>query len=198
MFKMRRFTSFCLSFSFVIMSFTGIILFIAPKGRVANWTNWELFGLQKGHYQDLHSVFMVIFLVFGIIHIYYNWKPLVSYFKNKTKSFSILNKEFVASLLVSIILCAGTMLYLPPINNFLIFGDTIKASWEKKVKKAPYQHAELATLKEFSRQLSLDLNDIVRKLQSNDIIIVDSDDTIQEVAKKNKKSPADIFEIIKK
>lgn len=54
MHSLRRFTSLTLTFTFLVMSYTGIILFIAPKGRVANWTNWELLGLDKTQYTNLH------------------------------------------------------------------------------------------------------------------------------------------------
>ena len=72
MYSLRRFTSLCIGFSFLIMSYTGIILFLAPKGRVANWTNWQLLGLDKTHYTHLHVTFMVLFLVGMIFHIYLN------------------------------------------------------------------------------------------------------------------------------
>lgn len=35
MIRLRRLTSLCVAFSFLAMSYTGILLFIAPKGRVA-------------------------------------------------------------------------------------------------------------------------------------------------------------------
>ncbi|MCD6433505.1 MAG: DUF4405 domain-containing protein, partial [Sulfurimonas sp.] len=66
------------------MSYTGIMLFIVPHGRVAYWADWHLFGLSKGQYGELHTTSMVVFLLFASLHIYYNWKPIVSYMKDKT------------------------------------------------------------------------------------------------------------------
>ena len=68
--SLRKLTSLTITFSFFIMSYTGIILFIAPKGRVANWTNWELFGLDKTEYTNLHVTFMVLFLGNGLTSLF--------------------------------------------------------------------------------------------------------------------------------
>lgn len=133
MYSFRRFTSLCIGFSFLIMSYTGIILFLAPKGRVANWTNWQLLGLDKTHYSHLHVTFMVLFLVGMIFHIFLNWRPLLQYFINKTKAFPFLTKEFLLALGINLIFFIGTLYYWTPFEQFLDFQDDIKASWGKNV-----------------------------------------------------------------
>jgi hypothetical protein len=35
----RSFTSIYMGFSFILMALTGIVLYIAPPGRVAYWSN---------------------------------------------------------------------------------------------------------------------------------------------------------------
>ena len=90
---MKKITSLSLGFSFLIMSYTGILLPLAPHGRVSRWLDWHIFGLAKTQYQELHTTSMVIFLFFGILHIYYNWKVIVSYLKDSTKKISFTKKE---------------------------------------------------------------------------------------------------------
>ena len=97
MISFRRFISLTISFSFLVMSYTGIILFLAPKGRVANWNNWELLGLDKTHYTHLHVTFMVLFLFGMIFHIYFNWSSLINYLKSKARTFSLLTKAISLS-----------------------------------------------------------------------------------------------------
>lgn len=82
---MRKITSLTLGFSFLIMTYTGIMLFIAPQGKIAHWSNWELLGLSKTQYGDIHITSMFVMIIFGVLHIYYNWKAIVSYLKDKTK-----------------------------------------------------------------------------------------------------------------
>jgi cytochrome b subunit of formate dehydrogenase len=81
----KKVISLTLAFSFLVMSITGIMLYIVPKGKIAYWANWEMFGLTKNQYGDIHITSMLLFLVVTIWHIYYNWKPLMSYLKNSSK-----------------------------------------------------------------------------------------------------------------
>lgn len=135
MHSLRRFTSLTILFTFLVMSYTGVVLFLAPKGRVANWTNWELFGLDKTQYSHLHVSFMVLFLVGMIFHLYLNWSLLLCYFKNRTRRFSLLTKEFILALAINVIFIIGTLYYWTPFEQFLDFQDDVKAGWEKKVAK---------------------------------------------------------------
>jgi len=194
---LRRFISLCISFSFLEMSYTGIILFIAPKGRVANWTNWELFGLDKTQYTHLHVTFMVLFLLGMFFHIYLNWSCLLHYLKNKTCQFSLLTKEFLFALVLNLIFLIGTLYYWTPFEQFLDFQENVKASWEKKVDKAPpYSHAELSTLEEFAKKMGYDVATIIAELNAKKFQGIESTKTIAYIAKENGKSPAQIFDII--
>ena len=195
--SLRRLTSLTITFSFLVMSYTGIILFIAPKGRVANWTNWELLGLDKTQYTILHVTFMVLFLVGMLFHIYLNWCPLMCYLKNRARQFSLLTKEFILALTINVIFVIGTLYYWAPIEQFLDFEDDVKASWEKKVDKAPYGHAELSSIEEFAQRTGKDAMMIVEQLKAKNLSGVSLDTTIEKVAKENGKSPADLFEMLK-
>ncbi|MBN1839869.1 MAG: DUF4405 domain-containing protein [Campylobacterales bacterium] len=129
--SLRRFISLSLFFSFLIMSYTGIILFLAPKGRVANATNWELFGLDKTQFSNLHVSVMVLFLIGMLFHIYLNWNALFNYLKNKSREVSLLNKEFLLALGINLLFVIGTLLYWVPFETFFDFQDQLKSSWEK-------------------------------------------------------------------
>ena len=52
MISFRRFISLTISFSFLVMSYTGIILFLAPKGRVANSEWCPIFPLEDDSLVD--------------------------------------------------------------------------------------------------------------------------------------------------
>jgi hypothetical protein len=126
---MKKVTSLSLGFSFLIMSYTGVILYIAPHGRIAKWIDWHFLGLDKTQYQELHITSMVTFLVFGILHIYYNWKPIISYMKDSTKKISFTKKEFLIALLLNILFIVGTLTSIQPFKGFIDMGETIKEIW---------------------------------------------------------------------
>ena len=128
--SLRRFISLSLLFSFFIMSYTGIVLFLAPKGRVANATHWELFGLEKTEFSALHVSFMLLFLVGMFLHIYLNYKALFSYFRNKIREFSLLTIEFMLAFGITLLFFIGTLYNWVPFSTFLDFQEELKASWE--------------------------------------------------------------------
>ena len=86
------------------MSYSGIILYIAPFGRVSKWLDWHLFGLDKAQYQELHTTSMVTFMLFGILHIYFNWKSIMCYMRDSSKKISFTKKEFLIALIINVIL----------------------------------------------------------------------------------------------
>jgi len=194
--SLRRVTSLTITFSFFIMSYTGILLFIAPKGRVANWMNWELFGLDKTQYTNLHVTFMVLFLVGMIFHLYLNWNLLLAYLKNKSRQFSLLTKEFIFAVAINTLFVVGTLYYWTPFDQFLDFEEDVKSSWEKQAKKAPYGHAELSTLEEFAQKTGMNVEKIIEKLKAKNLQGVSADKTIEKIAKENDKSPSELFDMI--
>jgi len=84
-FQWRAFVSVTSMLSFLGMSVTGVALFVTPPGRIAHWTGWTLSGLTKDQWVALHIWFSIVFLVAAAFHLYLNWKPLVSYFKNRAR-----------------------------------------------------------------------------------------------------------------
>lgn len=193
---MRKITSLALGISFVIMSYTGIFLFLAPHGKVAHWSNWHLWGLTKGQYGDLHTTSMVAFMVLGGMHIYYNWKPIVNYMKDATKKISFTKKEFLIAMLINVIFVVATLYPVPPFSSFLKMESTIKNSWVKKYGEPPYGHAEESKLKVFCKKLGIDLQKAKEILTQNKITFKDNQ-TLKTIAKNNGISPNDIYMLIK-
>ena len=193
---MKKITSLSLGFSFLIMSYTGIILFIVPHGRVAYWSDWHLFGLSKGQYGELHTTSMVMFLFFALLHIYYNWKPLMSYMKNKSKKISFTKKEFLVALLLNVIFVIGTLTLTPPFKTFLDFGEGIKDTWTKEYGEPPYGHAEETKLNIFCKKLHIDLDEAKLSLNKSNIIF-EENQTLKSIALENSTSPSAIYKLIK-
>jgi len=79
------------------MVLTSIVLFIVPQGRVAYWADWRLWGLTKTDWGNIHINLGLLFLIALFVHIYYNWKPLISYLKNKAKQIKVYMSELKAT-----------------------------------------------------------------------------------------------------
>ena len=195
--SLKKITSLSMLLSMLAMTYTGIILFITPPGRIANWANWELLGLSKEQYGQIHSTFMVIFIIGAVLHVYYNWKPMTSYLKNKSKEFVFFTKDmFVASILF-VLFIFGTIYEISPFSNFLKLGDDIKSSWEKDYGTAPYSHAELSSIKSFAKKLSYDLEK-VKEILNNNNIKFKIEQSLSFVGKENGLSPNFIHMLLQK
>jgi hypothetical protein len=193
--SLKKITSLTMLLGIFVMAFTGILLFITPPGRVANWTNWEIFGMSKGLIGDIHSTFMVLFIIATILHIVFNLRPMISYMKNTAREFVLFTKEMIVAIILTLIFLLGTIYEVTPFSTFLDFGTSIKNSWEKSYSTAPYSHAELSSLKEFSKNMNYKLED-VEKLLSLKNIIYEQEQTLSSIAKSNDISPNRLFDII--
>lgn len=89
---MRKITSLTALLSFVVLILNSVILYIMPQGRVAYWADWHLWGLDKPAWGNQHIIVGVLFLVAIFMHIYYNWKLIISYFKNKARDLKFFTK----------------------------------------------------------------------------------------------------------
>jgi len=193
----KKLISLTLAFSFLIMSVTGVMLYIVPKGKIAYWANWKMFGLSKAQYGDIHITSMFLFLVVTLWHIYYNWKPLMSYLKNSTKKITFFKKELFIALFLNIIFVVGTLISLQPFQFILDINEDIKTYWEKEYGSPPYGHAEESSLESFSKRMGINIKEAMKLLSENDVKVFSKSQTLLQIAEKNDISSKVLYDIIK-
>ena len=194
--KTRKLISLTTLLSFLLIVLTGVVLYIVPPGRVAYWSDWHWLGLSKTEWGNLHVTSSLLFCIVGIWHIYFNWKPIVQYLKGRRPKASLPSAEFLLSFALTAVLCVGTYLEWPPFSWVLALEEHIKDAGSEKYGEPPYGHAELSSLKTLTQRMRLDLPAALKTLEANDIAIDGADDTIQQIADRNKMLPNRIFEII--
>lgn len=193
--QLKIFTSFVLTWTFLAISITGLGLYLSPQGRIANWIQWRFLGFTKTEWSELHTVFVTVFLVAGILHLFYfNWKSFLNYFKKKIKRGTHYRNELIISLLILLILFLGTIWKVPPIFSIVTLGENIKASYEVRKNEPPIPHAEDMTISEFSSKiLSMAYDDVVERLKSNGFSISGPDQIIAEIAELHDVAPSEIL-----
>ncbi|MBK7105620.1 MAG: DUF4405 domain-containing protein [Ignavibacteriae bacterium] len=196
-FNFRKFISFYIAISFIVMLISGIVLFFAPPGRVANWSYWAVFGFTKTQWQSIHTIFTFLFIAAGSFHIYFNWKTLMFYLKSHKKPVPKIRVEFALSVIISFLVLLLTLNNIPPFSNFLEFGEYLKESWENEINSPPVAHAEILTLSEFSKITNIPVKQIKDKLQDSNILISNESLTLNEIAETNKLTPNELYNIIK-
>lgn len=65
----RAFAVFGVSLTFPVLLLSGIILYIAPAGRVANQSGWQILWLDRGGWEMLHATAAVLFLGLVAWHV---------------------------------------------------------------------------------------------------------------------------------
>lgn len=195
--NLKKITSLTMLFSMIIMSYTGVMLFIAPAGRVANWSNWQILYLTKSQYGQIHSTFMVLFIIGFFIHLFYNWKLITNYMKNSARQLVFFTKDTLAALAFTSLFLLGTLYFIAPFSTFIDFGEEVKESWEKDLGTAPYSHAELSSLKSFSKKLGFDLQEVKTILKKNRVIYKE-EQSLAQIAVSNSMSPREVYELLKK
>ncbi len=196
-FNFRGFVSLYIALSFIIISISGLLLFAAPPGRIAHWSNWNLIALTKEQWQAIHTIFSVLFVIMAAFHLYFNWKPIMAYFRQKIQTHVKMRREFlVASSAIAAIL-ALTLLELPPFQPIMDLSETLTNSWSNEEVEPPVPHAELMTLSELAIQLQMQPNEMRDHLQAAGIELPEDKSTIiRDIAKTNGISPATLYQNI--
>jgi len=197
MFSLRKIVSLTALLTFIIVVYTGVMLFFAPEGRVAYWVDWQMLGLNKTQYSEVHTVVCFLFLIVSLLHIYLNWKSIVYYLKNKMKKIVIFTPNFVVALCITFIFLMGGLYKFVPFENFLNIGTNAKEYWAKTYGEPPFGHAELVGLKSFCDKMNIDYTEATKLLKENGITVKEENETLLDIAERADKTPAEIYKIIK-
>lgn len=195
-FSWRALASVVIGVAFLVMAVSGTILFVSPPGRVANWTDWRMLGYSKHEWADLHIAFGVVFLLSAMMHLVLNIRPLISYFRNRTSRHIGLRREWVAALVLIVLVFFGTRYDVPPISTLLSFGESVKRSWEEPAVAAPIPHAELLTLKELAEKAGVPLEQATERLTKQELKGIADDIVVAELATQNNTTPQRIYQIV--
>ena len=191
--NMRKITSLTAMVSFLLLMVTSIILYIVPAGRVAYWAGWELWSLSKVQWGAVHINLGLLFFLSIILHVYYNWQPIVNYLKNRNKQVRIFTADFNISLLVTLVVFVGTLAGIPPLSSIIQLGESISETANLKYGEPPYGHAELSPLQDFAEKVKVDLTEGLALLQTAGIQVSSPKQTIMEIATANGLTPKDLY-----
>lgn len=194
----RAMTSLVTTWSFVVATVTGVVLYIVPEGRVAFWTIWKLWGLTKEGWVDLHVIFSIVFVVVGVAHLVYNWKPFKNYMAERASGHVHVSRTVYGSLAIVAVFFGLTLYSLPPANWVMDLSAMIKQSWvETPAYEPPFGHAEESSLSGFAMRQRIDLDDALLALQAKGMNVPSPDMAIMDLAALNAITPMALYEIIK-
>jgi len=194
---LRKITSMTLVWSLIVLTFNSVVLYVVPEGRISNWAVWKFWGLTKHDWSAQHTTVGFLFVFVGLLHIYLNWKPIMNYMKNKAKSFRLFTGASTVGFLLTAIFVAGTFYHVPPIITIVDFSEQIKEGAASKYGDPPYGQAQSSSLQGFTSRMGLDLAKSMELLEAAGIEVPTEKEMIQDIAARSKKTPQEIYDIIK-
>jgi hypothetical protein len=188
----RGLTSLTVTAAFLVLATTGVMLYVSPQGRVANWSGWSVLGLGKEQWAAAHTTAALLFIVASAFHVYFNWKALIHYLLIRRQLH--LKREMAIAVAVVAVVFTGTVIDMPPFSTVVDLNTRIKAYWENRSEQAPYPHAELSTLAEFSQRTGIPLPVLQERLSESGITAGDPNvQTLEELARANNLRPNELF-----
>jgi len=195
-FSWRAFVSVMTAISFVGMTFSGVILFVVPPGRIANWSGWTLMALTKDQWSALHLWFSLIFVVAAVCHLWLNWRSFVNYFKDKISKSFALRSEWTAALILCSLVLVATLAEVKPFSSLSDWQESIKYSWDDPGRRGPIPHAELMTLAELTKYVQgIDVDTMLKNLAAQGIQATSGDAVVGELADAHNLTPQQLYNI---
>ncbi len=197
-FNWQSFISIALLFSFLVMMFSGIILYIAPEGSLSRWIGWEVLGLSKSQWEQQHTIFSYLFIIFTVFHIFkINWALLWSYFFVEKFKF-IFFKEILVALVITLIVFTGTLTNINPFRFVVDGGEMISKSFGKNIERPHVSDPEQLTIEQFVNEVFKNpYDDFVDVAKKHQLDIESKNQTIQDFCLQNNLTPKELFELLK-
>ena len=196
-FRTRGLVAFIVFGGFTVMTVTGLILFVMPPGRVAYWTNWALMGLEKSDWTAVHIVFSLLFVLAGLIHLFFNWKPFKHYLVEKLAGHLSLRAESLIGTAAVGVILVGTLFAWPPFSWIINLNEMFKDSWaEAGWAEPPFGHAEDVSLKVLGMRTGMEPRAMLEALRDAGYGVDDPSQRVQDIATANGVSPARLWAAI--
>jgi len=191
-FQWRIFTSLLIAFGFLVLASTGIGLYLTPPGRVANWSGWRLAGLTKAQWQAAHMVFGFLFVGAAGVHLFFNWRALMSYLRSHVATGLRRKREIAWSVALASILLVTSVADVAPVSEVAALREAIANSWSDPASEPPLPHAELLTLARFAESQKMPLDTALAALRAAGAA-AGPDTTLAEVALQLKTTPQQVY-----
>lgn len=193
-FHWRAFVTFSVVMMFLVIAMTGIVLFITPPGRIANWSEWRLLGFSKAQWQTVHTVFSFIFVVTASVHLFFNWKVILGYLARKYRDGINKRRELGASLTAGVIILVMAAAGVPPFSSLMAWGEDLKNGWA--ASEPPVPHAELLTLTRLAGEMQLPPDRVMQMLAAHGLVADSAGMTVRDLARKYDLTPKQVYDRI--
>ena len=197
--SMRSLVAFLVTWSFFVLTVTGLVLYIVPQGRVAYWVHWSLAGMEKEQWGWIHMIFGGLFIVTGAVHLYFNWKPFKLYLADRVKGHLAMKREVFVATAATLVIFLLAAFNLPPASWVISLNDWVKASWVTSPElEPPFGHAEEVSLAGMARRMDLDLGQALTAMRAEGLVFESQQESLEQIARRNQTTPMAIYGIMRR
>jgi len=122
----RATSVFGVTFSFLAMLASGAVLYFAPKGKVSNEIDWQILGLDRQGWDDIHIVLATLFVGFSLWHIALHLRTFKTMIMGNRMCPQGHRIEAVIGLTLVVLLVVLTVFGLPPASWLLDLNEFFK------------------------------------------------------------------------
>lgn len=201
-FRFRRFATNVLVLSFLVSAVSGVILFFRPEGSLARWAGWSVLGLGKAQWEALHLVFVGVFLLVSILHVWYNWRPLIAYLHQRSSALmlprwvALPSREFLAAIGVALVVFAGTLVEWQPFAGVLALRTAVKDGAIVTMMPPPVPDADRRTFADLCELAGIPAAQAVNNARTRGIDVQDTAMTVADIARAHDLTPEAIYRAI--
>ena len=194
----RSLTAFLVTWAFVVLTVTGLVLYVVPHGRVAYWVHWSLAGMEKEQWAWVHMMFGGVFIVTGVLHLYFNWKPFKQYFADRIKGHLALKREVFIATALTVAIFIVSALNIPPASWVIDLNSAIKGSWVTSPElEPPFGHAEEISVAGIARRIRFDLDTAMGNLHTAGVRVESPQASLEQIARANGITPMQVYAFIR-
>jgi hypothetical protein len=193
----RAFVTFYVTLSFLVLAVSGIVLYVAPPGRVANWSRWTIGSLDRHGWQAVHTVFALLFVLAGAFHLWFNWRTFWHLLRSRLAEGLLLKRELVLAAAAVVAVAGLTLADLPPFGSVMDAGERAKESWSAGGGEPPVPHAELLTLARLAATVQVPLDRVLANLDASGVKGARPEATLAALASANGLTPQQVWERLK-
>jgi len=126
-FSLRGLTTMIVVLSFLVLTVTGVALYIAPSRWLAVQSDWRFLGLDKMRLVALHIIASLTFLVVAVLHLGYNWRTFKHFLRARAQEGTLgLRWEFPLALAVVAVVSIGAALEWTPFKQIVAFSQEMR------------------------------------------------------------------------
>ncbi len=195
--SLRGLTSLLSAAGLLVMGLSGLVAFFMPHGRIAYWTDWHFIGLTKTQWGNIHIISGLLFLVAAGFHLYFNWKPFMSYLKGKAAQMRGRRRELVIALAALVLVVIAGIRPFPPFSWLVDFNEFLKTSWvTSPAHEPPFGHAEELKLAVFCKKTGIPAPQAEALLKQKGLQGVSLQTPLIDIARLNQTKPMTLFALL--